>query len=81
MNNTHECTQYLWSAVLGTALMRDNLHICDELVDDYINAYHIDQEDTTALQELKTRTIKIWLQEMAEVKDDFESFTVVRWGS
>ncbi len=81
MNNTHECTQYLWSALLGAALNRNILQICNELVDDYIDAYHEDQEDATALQELKNQTINIWMDALAEVKDDFESFTVVRWGS
>ncbi len=80
MNDTEFSIDYLWSAILGSALQRDTNAICAEHIDDYLEAYH---EDLTPqdLEQIKLQTISIWQERIEEVRDDFESFTITRWGS
>ena len=80
MTNNEMSIDYLWSAILGTALQQDANVICAEHIDDYLEAHH---EDLTPqeLERVKADTISIWQKQIQEVRDDFESFTVTRWGS
>ena len=80
MTNNEMNANYLWSAILGSALQQDATALCAEHIDDYLEAYH---EDLTPqdLERVKEETLSIWQKQIQDVRDDFQSFTVTRWGS
>ena len=80
MNKSEMTTNHLWSAILGSALQQDANVICAEHIDDYLEAHHEDLS-TQELERVKAETLSIWQDSIQEVRDDFEFFTITRWGS